>query len=136
MQSEIAVANPDGALSSGLYAQITFRLTRAAPPLLVPANALVIWPKGTFVAVVDDNSVVHYPAVLIGRDARALGEALEGACDYRYAASLEAAVEMAATLAEPGDTVLLSPACASLDMFRDYAHRGSVFAAAVQRLAA
>ena len=75
-------------------------------------------------------------ALLIGRDARALGEALEGACDYRYAASLEAAVEMAATLAEPGDTVLLSPACASLDMFRDYAHRGSVFAAAVQRLAA
>jgi UDP-N-acetylmuramoylalanine--D-glutamate ligase len=75
-------------------------------------------------------------ALLIGRDARALGEALAGVCDCRYAESMEAAVELAAQLAEPGDTVLLSPACASLDMFRDYAHRGTVFAAAVQRLAA
>jgi UDP-N-acetylmuramoylalanine--D-glutamate ligase len=75
-------------------------------------------------------------ALLIGRDARALGDALAGACDCRYAASLEAAVEAAALVAEPGDTVLLSPACASLDMFRDYAHRGKVFAAAVHRLTA
>jgi UDP-N-acetylmuramoylalanine--D-glutamate ligase len=75
-------------------------------------------------------------AVLIGRDAAVLGAALDGACEYRYARSLEAAVDAATALAQPGDTVLLSPACASLDMFRDYAHRGDVFAAAVQRLAA
>jgi UDP-N-acetylmuramoylalanine--D-glutamate ligase len=45
------------------------------------------------------------------------------------------AVRAAARFAQPGDTVLLSPACSSLDMFRDYAERGSVFAAAVKELA-
>ncbi len=75
-------------------------------------------------------------AVLIGRDARALGAALQGVCELHYAASLPAAVERAAQLAQTGDTVLLSPACASLDMFRDYAHRGTVFADAVQRRSA
>jgi UDP-N-acetylmuramoylalanine--D-glutamate ligase len=75
-------------------------------------------------------------AVLIGRDAQALGAALQGASELHYAASLEAAVECAARLAQPGDTVLLSPACASLDMFRNYVHRGDVFAGAVQRRSA
>ncbi|HMI37610.1 MAG TPA: UDP-N-acetylmuramoyl-L-alanine--D-glutamate ligase [Steroidobacteraceae bacterium] len=75
-------------------------------------------------------------AVLIGRDARALGAALAGACEVEYGATLEAAVRAAAASARPGDTVLLSPACASLDMFRDYQHRGEVFAAAVRELAA
>ena len=74
-------------------------------------------------------------ALLIGRDASAIGAALEGACECRYAGSLEAAVDMAAAMASPGDTVLLSPACASFDMFSDYAQRGRVFVAAVRRLA-
>ena len=74
--------------------------------------------------------------VLIGRDARVLAQALDGVCPCHFAASLEAAVERAAQLAQPGDTVLLSPACASLDMFRDYAQRGTAFTQAVQRLAA
>jgi RND family efflux transporter MFP subunit len=78
MQTEVAVANPDGVLSSGLYAQVLFQLQRAAPPLLVPANALVVWPKGTFVAVVDDDSVVHYAAILIGRDYGTQAEILSG----------------------------------------------------------
>ncbi|MBS0389476.1 MAG: UDP-N-acetylmuramoyl-L-alanine--D-glutamate ligase, partial [Proteobacteria bacterium] len=73
--------------------------------------------------------------LLIGRDARILGAALGCHCAIEYCASLEAAVAAAARAARPGDTVLLSPACASLDMFRDYAHRGEVFAAAVQGLA-
>ena len=47
---------------------------------------------------------------------------------------MEEAVRTAARFAQPGDTVLLSPACSSLDMFRDYAQRGAVFAAAVQEL--
>jgi UDP-N-acetylmuramoylalanine--D-glutamate ligase len=75
-------------------------------------------------------------ALLIGRDARQLGAALAGVCGVEYCDSLEAAVRAAARLARPGDTVLLSPACASLDMFRDYAHRGEAFAAAVRGLAA
>jgi len=75
-------------------------------------------------------------AVLIGRDASQIGKALEGACDVEFAASMEEAVATARRAAQPGDTVMLSPACASFDMFRDYAHRGEVFAAAARGLMA
>jgi UDP-N-acetylmuramoylalanine--D-glutamate ligase len=77
--------------------------------------------------------------VLIGRDARVIRAVLERdapavpLCD---AATLPEAVECAAGLAREGDGVLLSPACASLDMFRDYVHRSDVFAGAVRELAA
>jgi UDP-N-acetylmuramoylalanine--D-glutamate ligase len=74
--------------------------------------------------------------VLIGRDGRLVGEVLRGVGTTQYCASLEEAVRAAAAAARPGDTVLLSPACASLDMFRDYTHRGAVFAQAVKELAA
>ncbi|MCC7199501.1 MAG: UDP-N-acetylmuramoyl-L-alanine--D-glutamate ligase [Gammaproteobacteria bacterium] len=74
--------------------------------------------------------------VLIGRDAAAVGAALAGTCSVEYAATLEDAVAAADRASVAGDTVLLSPACASLDMFRDYAHRGQVFAAAAQGLPA
>jgi UDP-N-acetylmuramoylalanine--D-glutamate ligase len=74
-------------------------------------------------------------AVLIGRDRERLATALRGACATEFAADMDAAVAAAARAAEPGDLVLLSPACASLDMFRDYAARGDAFAAAARRLA-
>ena len=67
--------------------------------------------------------------VLIGRDAPRLAAALAGVCTLETCATLPQAVQAAARAARAGDTVLLSPACASLDMFRDYAHRGAVFAA-------
>jgi UDP-N-acetylmuramoylalanine--D-glutamate ligase len=73
-------------------------------------------------------------AVLIGRDAPQIAAALVGVCKTRNAASMEDAVAEATRAARPGDTVLLSPACASFDMFRNYGHRGDVFAAAVLKL--
>ncbi len=72
--------------------------------------------------------------VLIGKDAPALAAALRDVCGTVTVASMQEAVGAAARAASSGDTVLLSPACASLDMFRDYGHRGDVFAAAVRQL--
>ena len=73
-------------------------------------------------------------AVLIGKDAPAVAAALAGVCATETVASMQEAVAAAARIARAGDTVLLSPACASFDMFRDYGHRGDVFAAAVREL--
>ena len=75
--------------------------------------------------------------VLIGRDAPKIEAAIAGSgVETRPAASLEEAVEQASRLARPGDAVLLSPACASFDMFRNYVHRAEVFVEAVKKLAA
>ena len=74
--------------------------------------------------------------VLIGRDAPVIREALQGAgVTLQEAADLSEAVQACAQLAQPGDAVLLSPACASLDMFRNYEHRAEVFRQAVAELA-
>jgi UDP-N-acetylmuramoylalanine--D-glutamate ligase len=73
--------------------------------------------------------------LLIGRDANKIESALQGCtAPISHCASLESAVAQAAALAQPGDLVLLSPACASLDMFRNYAHRSEVFVKAVASL--
>ncbi len=79
----------------------------------------------------------HARAVLlIGRDGPKIDEVLAGSdVPVFTAATLEAAVSQCAALARPGDVVLLSPACASWDMFRNYAHRAEVFIAAVNHLA-
>jgi UDP-N-acetylmuramoylalanine--D-glutamate ligase len=79
-----------------------------------------------------DGKVRH--VVLIGKDAPAVAAALKDVCTIERTATLEAAVSAAAAAARPGETVLLSPACSSLDMFRDYAHRGEVFTRAVRAL--
>jgi UDP-N-acetylmuramoylalanine--D-glutamate ligase len=70
--------------------------------------------------------------VLLGRDAPAIAAALSGVTPaVEFAPALEVAVARAIARARSGDAVLLSPACASLDMFRDYADRGDRFKAAV-----
>ena len=73
-------------------------------------------------------------AVLIGEDAALIESALQGMTTIERTDSMDNAVRAAARLARPGDAVLLSPACASFDMFKGYDHRGDVFADAVRRL--
>ena len=79
----------------------------------------------------------HARAVLlIGRDAPLLRQALQASgVALHDAPDLPQAVQLALGLAQPGDAVLLSPACASFDMFRDYGHRAEVFRQAVVELA-
>lgn len=70
--------------------------------------------------------------LLMGADAQKIADDLSGCgVPVHFCATLPDAVAQAAGLAQAGDTVLLSPACASLDMFRSYVHRGEVFAQAV-----
>ncbi|UYO94492.1 UDP-N-acetylmuramoyl-L-alanine--D-glutamate ligase [Pollutimonas sp. M17] len=74
--------------------------------------------------------------VLIGRDAAAIEQALApSGVPVRHAATMADAVRSGFDLAQPGDTVLLSPACASMDMFKNYGHRGRCFVEEVQELA-
>jgi len=69
--------------------------------------------------------------IALGKDGQVLSDI---ASHGFYVESLEQAVQQAFSLAEPGDTVLLSPACASLDMFKNYQHRAEVFQQAVEEL--
>lgn len=74
--------------------------------------------------------------ILLGRDAPLLEKLFAGHVAVQRVATLDEAVVAAAAAAEPGDVVLLSPACASLDMFRNFEERGRLFADAVGRLPA
>ncbi len=73
-------------------------------------------------------------AVLLGRDAPCLKRWLAHIAPLEEAHDMEDAVHIALRLAQPGDAVLLSPACASFDMYRDYRERGDAFVAAVRAL--
>ena len=74
-------------------------------------------------------------AVLIGEAAPAIENVLKNTLPLSYARDMNEAVLQAARFAQAGDSVLLSPACASFDMFDNYAHRGDVFIAAVKQFA-
>ena len=73
--------------------------------------------------------------VLLGKDAPSIEAAIAGRIPVQQVKDMETAVRAANMLIQPGDLVLLSPACSSLDMFDNFEHRGRVFAAAVGRLA-
>jgi UDP-N-acetylmuramoylalanine--D-glutamate ligase len=71
-------------------------------------------------------------AILIGRDREQIAREIAGTSAVELAETLQDAVARARRLARPGHTVLLAPACSSLDMFRNYEHRGQVFAESVR----
>ena len=73
--------------------------------------------------------------VLIGADAEVMAEIIKGHAEIVFAENMEDAVIMARDLAQEGDAVLLSPACASFDMFDDYQQRGEIFMQMVERYA-
>jgi UDP-N-acetylmuramoylalanine--D-glutamate ligase len=84
-------------------------------------------------ATASRGRVAH--AVLIGEDAAKIGGALtDSGVPVTYSRSLQEAVDRARALATPGSIVLLSPACASFDMFDNFEHRGDVFKKIVERL--
>lgn len=72
--------------------------------------------------------------ILIGKDTDQIAHVIEHRVDIMRATSMEEAVTEASLSAAAGDAVLLSPACASFDMFKDFAHRGRTFSAAVEAL--
>lgn len=73
--------------------------------------------------------------ILIGAAADKIETALEGVVPVHRSDSLEEAVDLGYSLSNPGEVVLLAPACASFDMFTSYEHRGRVFKAAARKLA-
>ncbi len=90
--------------------------------------------KGQDFSPLADPVAEHARAVvLIGRDAEKIAAAIQHrGVPLHHAATMEEAVEKSIALARKGDAVLMSPACASFDMFRNYAHRAEVFVAAVK----
>ncbi|HEY4394037.1 MAG TPA: UDP-N-acetylmuramoyl-L-alanine--D-glutamate ligase [Polyangia bacterium] len=89
---------------------------------------------GDYAPLAEALGRVGRAAILIGEAAEKMQAAFRGVLPVERAPTLEAAVETARRLARSGDAVVLSPACSSFDMFRDYAHRAEVFRSAVARL--
>jgi UDP-N-acetylmuramoylalanine--D-glutamate ligase len=106
--------------------------------LLEPRAVLIAGGRdklGSYGPLVDALRDKGRALVVIGEAADRIAAAAAGAVPVERAATMQDAVASAARLAQPGDAVLLSPACSSFDMFRDYKDRGDAFVRAVQDLA-
>ena len=91
--------------------------------------------KGADFSALKAPIAAHVSAlVLLGQDAKKIHQAVGDTLPVCFAADMSEAVRLAQQVAKPGDVVLLSPACASFDMYQNYAHRGDVFCAAVAAL--
>ena len=90
--------------------------------------------KGVDLSPLRDRADRLAGVVALGESAREVGAAFDGLVPVHYAATIEEATAEAFALAPRPGTVLLAPACASWDMFRDYAERGDRFAAAARAL--
>jgi len=120
--------------SKGTNVASTLRaLESFGEPIVLIAGGLGKGQDFSPLAVAARGRVSH--AIVLGADGPRLAAALRtGGVPVTEAASLREAVDAASGLARPGDVVLLSPACASFDMFDDYEHRGDVFKQLVERL--
>jgi RND family efflux transporter MFP subunit len=87
--AEIDLPNPDGRILPGMFATVLFSTRSATPPLLIPANALLVRSAGPQAFVVDANHIAHLRNLTLGRDFGASTEVINGL--------------------RPGDTVILSP---------------------------
>jgi UDP-N-acetylmuramoylalanine--D-glutamate ligase len=114
--------------------------TTAAIESLAPANGRIVLiaggeGKGADFTLLEPSVVLYCRMlILIGRDAGQIEIAVGNSVEIHHASTLEEAVSVAAAVAQVGDRVLLSPACASLDMFRDYCDRGDQYRSLVEAL--
>jgi len=104
-----------------------------APIILIAGGDSKGAQFNTLAAAISENVSL---VILIGRDAQKFQQEAVAETPYKLAATIEEAVQLAAQQATKGDTVLLSPACASLDQFANYQQRGERFIAAVEGLKA
>ena len=89
----------------------------------------------TFAALATELEGRSCTAILFGQDARRMARELAGSCELQVVTDIREAVDKALHIVVPGTTVLLAPACSSLDMFSNFAERGDLFTAAVRELA-
>jgi UDP-N-acetylmuramoylalanine--D-glutamate ligase len=91
--------------------------------------------KGNDYSRLTDLVRKHVKAIVaIGESANLVEQSFKGVAVIKKASSMEEAVDLGRLLAQPGDVVLLSPACASFDWFKNYEHRGEVFKQLVNKL--